>query len=127
MSNEITSPTGTEPVADRPVVSPAVDVYENQEELLIVADLPGVTTDSLSVDLEEDRLTIVGRRKALCTEDTPVLMGGGRAFDFKRVFTVPDAIDADKISAELKSGVLQLHLPRHERAKPRRIAIRSAS
>lgn len=127
MSNEITNPTASEPVADRPVVSPAVDVYENQEELLIIADLPGVSSDALSVNLEDDRLTIVGRRQALCTEDTPVLMGGGRAFDFKRVFTVPDAIDADKITAELESGVLQLHLPRHERAKPRRIAIRTAS
>lgn len=127
MSNQITNPTASEPVADRPVVSPAVDVYENQEELLIIADLPGVSSDALSVNLEDDRLTIVGRRQALCTEDTPVLMGGGRAFDFKRVFTVPDAIDADKITAELESGVLQLHLPRHERAKPRRIAIRTAS
>jgi len=125
MSTEMTHPSASEPVVDRPIMSPAVDVFENQDELLIVADLPGVTSDALSIDLEDDRLTIHGRRKALCSEDTPVLMGGGRAFDFKRVFTIPDAVDADKITAELTGGVLQLHLPRHERTKPRRISVQS--
>ncbi|TNF22279.1 MAG: Hsp20/alpha crystallin family protein [Deltaproteobacteria bacterium] len=126
MTTEMTHTTASEPVTDRPIMTPAVDVYENQDELLIVADLPGVTSDSLSIDLEDDRLTIYGRRKALCSEDTPVLMGGGRAFDFRRVFTVPEAVDAEKITASLEAGVLQLHLPRHERTKPRRISIRTA-
>lgn len=125
MSNQMTTSTASESVADRPVVSPAVDVYENQEEILIVADLPGVANDALSIDLDDDRLTIVGRRRKVGASAAPVLMGGLPDFDFKRVFTVPDAIDAEKINAELTAGVLRLHLPRHERSKPRRIAIRT--
>lgn len=124
--NEITTPAAAEPVTSRPVVRPAVDVYENAEELLIVADLPGVTADGLSIDLEEDRLTITGQRPRAFAEDARLLMGAGGDFEFKRVFTVPDAIDADRIHAAFDAGVLTLRLPRHERTKPRRITVQSA-
>lgn len=125
-SNEITNPSGGEPVTDRPVVRPAVDVYESQEELLIVADLPGVAADGLSIDLEEDRLTISGRRAVVVAPDAKLLMGNDGDFEYKRVFTVPDAVDAEKIEAAFDAGVLTLRLPRHERTRPRRIAVQSA-
>lgn len=119
------TPTPTEQVADRPVVRPAVDVFENQDEILLVADLPGVTSESLSIDLEDDRLTIHGRRVGQRGEDARVLMGMATDWDFRRVFTVPDAVDVEKIEANLEDGVLTLHLPRHERTKPRRIQVQA--
>jgi len=126
MNQDLTTSTQGEPVADRPLVRPAVDIFENQDELLIVADLPGVTADTLSIDLEEDRLTIFGRRPEIAGDDARVLMGGRCGYDYRRVFTIPDAVDAEKITAELDAGVLRLHLPRHERTRPRRIAIKAA-
>lgn len=125
MNQDFTPTTAGESVADRPVVRPHVDIFESQDELLIVADMPGVTPDSLSIDLEEDRLTIHGRRRELVGEDARLLMGARCGYDYRRVFTIPEAVDGEKISAELDAGVLRLHLPRHERTRPRRIAIKA--
>lgn len=113
----------TEPVSARPTVRPAVDIYENQDELLLVVDLPGVPSDMLQLDLEKDTLTITGRRAQVLPEGARVLAGQGFGWDFKRQFTVPAEIDQERIKAELKEGVLEVRLPRHERTKPRRIQI----
>lgn len=115
----------TEPVDARPTVRPAVDIYENQDELLLVVDLPGVAPDQLMLDLDKDTLTIIGRRPASPPEGARILTGQGFGWDFKRQFTVPAQIDQDRIKADLKDGVLEVRLPRSERSKPRRIAIGS--
>jgi HSP20 family molecular chaperone IbpA len=94
-------------------VLPRVDVYENPEELLLVADVPGATASSVNVRLEEAVLT-------LGAEYTRV---DGSITRYQRAFQVPDTIDADQITAELKDGVLQVHLRKLERAKPRTIAV----
>lgn len=118
-----TQDPATEPVNARPTVRPAVDIHENQDELLLVVDLPGVASNDVSIDLEKDTLTIVGRRPDTVPEGARVLAGNGFGWDFKRQFTVPSQIDQDRIKADLKDGVLEVRLPRHERTKPRRIAI----
>ena len=115
--------TATESVSSRPTVRPAVDIYENQDELLLVVDLPGVATENLAIDLDTDTLTIVGRRPDTIPEGARVIAGSGFGWDFKRQFTVPALIDRDRIKADLKDGVLEVHLPRSERSKPRRISI----
>jgi len=115
----------TESVSARPTVRPAVDIYENQDELLLVVDLPGVPSDQLEVDLEKDTLTIIGHRPQNAPEGSRVIAGQGFGWDFKRQFTVPSEIDQERIKAELKDGVLEVRLPRHERTKPRRISITS--
>lgn len=117
------STTAPEQVADRPFFRPAVDFYENQDELLLVVDLPGVPNDAIKIELDKDTLTIVGRRQLGVPEGARVLAGPASAWDYRRQFTVPSQIDPDRINAELKNGVLEVHLPRHERTKPRRIAI----
>ncbi|PIE17739.1 MAG: heat-shock protein [Proteobacteria bacterium] len=126
MSNEITPTTGTEQVTDRPIVRPAVDIFENQDELIVMADLPGVLGDDLAVDYDDGKLTILGRRGCPVPDDTKLVSGARAEWDYKRVFSVPDTIDADRIAAEFDMGVLTLHLPRHERTKPRRIAIQTS-
>ncbi|MFO0749083.1 MAG: Hsp20/alpha crystallin family protein [Myxococcota bacterium] len=119
-------PETTEQTVDRALVRPPVDIFENQDELLLVVDMPGVQPKDVSVDLDKDVLTIVGKRDWKPGNGGRVVYGEAEAFDYKRVFTVPNTIDADKIKAELVHGVLEVHLPRHERTKPRRITINAA-
>jgi len=108
----------------RPSVSPACDVYENNDEILLVADVPGVTADTLDVSLEKGELSVRARRNA-SFEGGAALAGEYGDCDYHRRFAVPGGIDAGKISAELKNGVLWLHLPKSEAYKPRQIAVRA--
>ena len=111
-----------EHVSERPAVAAEVDVYENVNELLLIADLPGVSKDNLSIQVDAETLTIEGRRAEAVTGS--LVSAEYRPFDFRRTFTVPQGIDRDKIEAELDAGVLRLHLPKEERGKPRKIPIR---
>lgn len=93
-------------------------IYENKDELLILADLPGVVREDLSVHFEKGRLSIEGRLRSFAADEEP--------FDYRRSFVVPQGIDADKIAANLQNGVLRLALPKPAAAKPRQIEIKSA-
>lgn len=112
-----------ENVNERPAVAARVDVYENTKELLLIADLPGVTKDQLSIQVDAETLTLEGRRTAAANGS--LLAAEYRPYDFRRTFTVPPGIDRDKIEAELTDGVLRLHLPKEERLQPRKIPVRS--
>ncbi|HVY46729.1 MAG TPA: Hsp20/alpha crystallin family protein [Minicystis sp.] len=105
---------GAEKLQQRPTVTPAVDVFENRDELLVLADLPGVDKDDLSIALEKSQLSIRGKRVI-----------DGHAFDYARTFVVPNGIDADRISAELANGVLRLVLPKSAALKPRTIQVKA--
>jgi HSP20 family protein len=104
-----------------PTYAPACDVYENRNEVLVLADLPGVAAEDLRIHLEKGELTLQARR--------PVPLDGRwvgaeyRDIEFRRRFTVPGGIDADRISAELTNGVLYLHLPKSEALRPRQIVV----
>lgn len=100
-----------EAVQQRPAVAPRCDVYESKDEVLVLADVPGVTQESLRIDVDEERIRIEGKREA---------------YDFRRSFLMPDGIDRDKIAAELKNGVLWLRLPKAAAIKPRRIDVRAS-
>jgi HSP20 family molecular chaperone IbpA len=108
----------------RPSVSPACDVYENNDEILVVADVPGVTAETLDVSLEKGELTVRARGGAGPEAGTPIA-AEYRDCDYHRRFAVPGGIDSAKISAELKHGVLWLHLPKSDTFKPRQIAVRA--
>jgi HSP20 family molecular chaperone IbpA len=105
-----------EKMAERPTYAPPVDIYENKDEILIVADVPGVSTEDLGIQLDKDQLTIEARRAATRSE---------QAFDYRRVFVVPRGIDAEGIAANLQSGVLKVTLPKSASMKPRQIAVTS--
>lgn len=105
---------------DAVAVSPPVDIYENSEEILVVADFPGVPTEALSVRLDGSELVIEG------TQSAPT---GGMAFQpltFSRVFRVPNTVDPNGISADLSQGVLRVHLTKSEAAKPKRIEVKGS-
>lgn len=104
--------------------TPAVDIYENEDEILLHADMPGVVKEDISVDIDNGTLSISGVRKfetkgaATYEEFSDV--------EYVRSFSVPQTIDVEKVEAELKNGVLRLHLPKSEMAKPRHIEIKTA-
>ena len=107
-------------------LSPSVDIYENQDEFLVQADLPGASKDALRINLDESDLTIEGSREV-------GVLGhqGGRSDNgcgywssgFRRRFQLPEGIDRDKVNAELTHGVLTLHLPKAAAIRPRQIAV----
>jgi HSP20 family molecular chaperone IbpA len=105
-------------------VSPRVDVYENANELLVLADVPGATKDTVAVHVDRGQLTLEARREPVAHGS--VLEAEYRPADYHRVFTVPQGIDASKIEAELTAGVLRIRLPKSEALKPRRIEIKAS-
>ena len=104
-------------------VAPVVDIYENNEEILLHADMPGVSKDNISVNVDNGKLEISGIR----TLQTKGVVSWQEFDDveYRRVFSVPQTIDVAKVNAELKDGTLKLHLPKAEAAKPRTIEIRA--
>ena len=125
MSTEITRREDQRPerVAERPSLAPRVDVFENKDELLLIADLPGVSEANLTIHLDNEELTIEGRPDEDRTESS--LQREFRMLDYRRRFVVPAGIDRNKINAELTNGVLRLHLPKSDALKPRRIDVKA--
>jgi len=105
-------------------VQPRVDVYENQDEILLQVEMPGVTREDIRVDLDNGRLALTGKRRA--RENRNLLYAEFGEVEFQRTFSVPQTIDGNKVQAELKDGILHLHLPKSEAFKPRTIEIRAA-
>ena len=106
----------TEKLAQRATVLPAVDIFENKDELLILADLPGVTKEDLSISFDKGQLTLEGRPREFGLDE--------EAFDYRRTFVVSQGIEADKITANLQNGVLRLTLPKPAALKPRQIEVK---
>lgn len=104
--------------AQRATVLPAVDIFENKDELLIFADLPGVTKDALTINFDKGQLTLEGRPHEFAPEEG--------AFDYRRTFVVSQGIEADKITAHLQNGVLRLTLPKPAALKPRQIEVKAS-
>lgn len=104
-----------------PRVAPMVDIYENEDEILLHADMPGVNRENININVDNGRLEISGTRH-LQSRGT----GNWQEFgdvEYRRVFSVPQSIDVGKVNAELRDGVLKLHLPKTEAAKPKTIQI----
>lgn len=93
--------------------SPRVDVLETENEFLVYADMPGTKPEDVDIRFENGELSVHGRRATQKDEFA----------SYHRVFAVADTVSADKISADLKSGVLTIRLPKVEAVKPKRIAV----
>ena len=105
-------------------VTPAVDIYETLDGLVVKADLPGVTKNGLDLRVENNLLTIRGRASHCAPGE--MLYREYQLANFFRQFELSDKVDQQNISAELKHGVLTLNLPKAEEAKPRKIDVRVA-
>lgn len=107
-----------------PTLGPVVDIFENDNEILLHADMPGVAKDNIRVNVDNGTLTISGVRE-LETRGAAAWEEFGEV-EYTRSFSVPQTIDVSKVNAELKDGVLRLHLPKSEAAKPKQIEIKAA-
>jgi len=105
------------------VARPRVDILETEHEILLLADMPGVKPADVDVRFENGELTIHGRRTATQNAKRRVLWEYEPAH-YHRAFRLAEDVAADRIEAELKNGVLSVHLPKAEAAKPRKIAVR---
>jgi HSP20 family protein len=112
-----------EQTRERAMVAPPVDIFENADELLVLADVPGVTRDTITIDLNKGQLTLTARR--VDPEGGTTASKAWGAFDYHRAFLVPSGIDAEKITAELSNGVLSVRLPKSAALKPRRIEVKA--
>ena len=112
-----------EPASNRPW-SPAVDIYETENELVLKADLPDVEQKDIDVRVENQTLTIAGERKFEKQEDNKGFHRIERSYGkFVRSFAVPNSFDTEHIGAQYHNGVLSVTLPKKEAAKPRQIKI----
>jgi HSP20 family molecular chaperone IbpA len=105
---------------------PNVDVIERADELLVIADVPGAKRDQIDIEFEHGSLTIHARVAERRPENATYLVREFGVGDFYRTFRVSEQIDPARITAEYRDGVLSLHLPKSEAAKPRKIAIEPA-
>jgi HSP20 family protein len=118
----------SEPQTNRPW-SPAVDIFENENELVFKADLPDVSLEDIDVRVENQTLTVKGDRSFEAAKE------GSKGFHrlernygkFVRSFAVPNAFDTDKVAAAYKNGVLTVSLPKKEAAKPRQVKVEVAA
>jgi HSP20 family molecular chaperone IbpA len=102
---------------------PAVDIYEDTSRITLIADLPGVSRDRLDVQIDGNNLLIEGQAALNLSEDTEAVLADVRATRYRRSFTLSKELEKDGISAEMKDGVLTLHLPKRAELQPRRIEV----
>jgi len=105
--------------------TPRSDVIEREDAVVLILDLPGVEEKSLNIDLERDTLTISGQATAFTPEKHELMYRECWDGMYKRTFVLADVFAAEKVEAQLRDGVLTVTLPKLEKAKPRKIAVRA--
>jgi len=105
---------------------PALDVWQTDEALVYAFDLPGIPEDKISIELEDNVLTVSAERERTQeVQDERFYRYERRFGTFQRVITVPQGVKEDDVKADFKDGVLEIHVPKPEQSKPRRIPIGS--
>ena len=107
------------------VFTPNVDIFETDKELVLLADMPGVKAEDLSIDLRDDTLTLVGDVKPHQEPGESEIFIEYEVGKYYRQFSLSEIIDQTKIDAQLEDGVLRLTLPKVEKATPRRISVQT--
>ena len=126
MNENIATPHATQPSAEptrqAPIYQPRFDIIETENELTLYGDMPGVDNDELDVRYENEQLIIYGKAEPR-TDEVKFLRQEYGVGDFHRTFVIGESIAPEKISAEIHNGVLIVHLPKAEAAKPKRIQV----
>ncbi|MDD2464752.1 MAG: Hsp20/alpha crystallin family protein [Desulfobulbus sp.] len=112
------------PEKQLPVIAPEVDIFENEHEILLHANMPGVGKEDVDIHIDNGKLTLSGTRR-MVTIGSSIWREFGEV-EYRRNFSVPQSIDTNEVSAEIKDGLLCLHLPKSDAAKPRQIEIKAA-
>ena len=116
-----TGPTG--PSSERYVFTPPIDIFETDGALVLRADLPGVSVESLDLQIRDKRLTLFGRVVTTIPAGARIVHHEYEVGDFLRSFILSDEVDHERISAQLANGVLEVVLPIAQRPEPRRIQV----
>ena len=124
IANPRTTPSAAEPTREAPIYQPRFDIVESENELTLYGDLPGVDNSQLDVRYENEQLIIHGKAQPR-TDSVKFLCQEYGVGDFHRTFVIGESIAAEKISAEMHNGVLMVHLPKAEAAKPKRIQVKT--
>jgi len=118
-------PTVPEQTRSGPIYTPAVDIFEDDHRITVLADMPGVKAEDLKIDLRENVLTLSGNMASPEAHNESDVLREYHSGLYFRQFTLAESIDQAKIDAQLKDGVVRVELPKVERAKPRQIAVRT--
>lgn len=110
---------------NRPVYAPATDVYEREDAIVIVSDMPGVSEKDLDIHLEDDVLRIAGCRTTEEVQGHDALYREVEAGNYERSFTLTGEINREGIKATVRNGVLRVILPKAEKARPRKISVQA--
>lgn len=105
------------------VFTPDVDIFENDQQITLLADMPGVASDDITIDLNDNVLNIAGGVKPFEAGDEKDVLIEFEIGRYSRQFTLSEVIDQSKIEAKYEDGVLRLTLPKAEKAMPRQIAV----
>lgn len=107
--------------------APAVDIFEDTDAIHVKAELPGVKSEDVKIDVENNVLTLRGERKLERRDEKDSYHRVERSYGaFARQFMLPRTVDAEKIEAELKEGVLTVRLPKRAEVKPRQISVKAS-
>ena len=107
------------------VFTPNVDIFETENEITLLADIPGVKPDDLAVDLKDNVLTLSGETKHREAESEKAVYSEYQTGSYYRQFSISELIDQSRIEAKVTDGVLRLALPKVEKAAPRRITVQA--
>jgi HSP20 family protein len=117
--------TGVERTRATKVYTPSVDIIERKEDIVVIADMPGVDEKAVDITLEKNVLTIYGRVEPRIPENHRLVVSEYSVGDYQRVFTLSDQIDREGIRASVSNGVLRVTLPKAETVKTKKIEITS--
>jgi HSP20 family protein len=109
--------------ADRALFTPPIDIYESEEGLVLIADLPGVSVKSLELQVQNNKLTLLGRVTPQAPAGARLLHKEYEEGDFLRSFILSEDVDHERVTARLNNGVLEVVLPRMAKSAPRRIQV----
>jgi|WetSurMetagenome_2_1015567.scaffolds.fasta_scaffold357610_2 HSP20 family protein len=105
-------------------IAPVVDIYETEDDFILVANMPGIKKENVKIKIEDGSLLIMGRVEFDNLVNRNYIMNESQIGNFYRKFQISESIDDSKIEAKLENGQLIAHLPKHERAKPKNIEIK---
>jgi HSP20 family protein len=121
---ELSAPHGEDDNVAISAWRPAVDIYDQEDSIVIKAELPGLNKDGLSIEIKENKLVLKGERLADKEIKEENYYRRERSFgSFHRAFSLPAGIDPDNVTASFKDGILKVEIPKAEETKPKRITI----
>ena len=103
--------------------TPALDLYQNNDNVVAIVELPGMRKEEIEISLQDGMLTIAGERKAEGDQDNGATRTERFTGKFRRSITLPSRVDANKVTATYKDGILTVTLPKAEEAKPKQIQV----